>query len=329
MIKPGDDKGISNATYWWDYIKNGLTKIQNDNNEIKTKFNKDFNQFNEDLGFYLESIIEGTNKYLQNVFKEKYKIEFNYIKAEYIFENSIEIYKVTPPKIFLVVELISDKITDSSKKKILNPQSFLNEAKLATLALAMRLAVLDEKFVAAYPKILVLDDLLMSMDMSNREFILNLILEKFLPDYQILFFTHQRNLFEDARNQIECLYSERAKKAGKTNTDEIKTEWKSEWKFMEMYEGENYQNIPIPIIQEYESSLQKALFYFKERIDYNACGNNLRSALEEFFLSFIPHNFLDGQTMLAGLIATAKTYFSYVGFDTQPLDKLDRYKRRA
>jgi hypothetical protein len=105
-----------------------------------------------------------------------------------------------------------------------------------------------------------------------------------------------------------------------------------------MYETENDLGIPSPKIQPYESSLQKALKYFREPIDYNSCGNNLRIALEEFFRTFIPSKYFINDKneqiqatslTLDPLLVKAREYFNYVSFDTTPLDKLDRYRVRS
>jgi len=331
LIKPGEKTGNKNAEFWWDYISASLKPKPKMHDQIYKDFQAEIKLFNTEFEYYIKQIEQTTNEYLKARFKEKFKIIFEYRDSTYNdFKAGTKSrsWKIKPPEIIMSVELITDLIADVNKKRIDSPQSFLNEAKLSSLALAMRLAILDEKFVAQYPKVLVLDDMLMSMDMSNREFVLEIILQNYLKDYQILFFTHQRGLFEDARKFIESFHAAQARKAGKAE-DDIKNEWKEYWKIFEMYETENETKIPIPNIQEHESNLQKALKYFKDQIDYNACGNNLRAALESHFVDFIPHNFLNGQTMIAGLIASARTYFTYIGFDTAPLDKLDRYRERS
>ncbi|WP_431198741.1 hypothetical protein ACRQ5D_31770 [Mucilaginibacter sp. P25] len=341
LIKPGESKGNKNAEYWWDYIAEGLSPQPKMHEQRYKDFQLTINTFNIEFEYYLVQIQQTTNEYLEEKFEEKFKVKFNYKKATY---NDFKVgskgrtWKLKYPKIIMSVELITTLIPDANKKIVNSPQSFLNEAKLSTMALAIRLAILDEKFVKAYPKILVLDDLLMSMDMSNREFVLNVIMEGYLEDYQILFFTHQRGLFEDARKFIETYYAQLAKKSGETDTLIIKNSWKEKWKFFEMYESENNAGIPVPLITAYESSLQKALKYFKSEIDYNACGNNLRISIEEFFREFIPHKFLvnnDGTPipntglMIDTLLVKAREYFDSVGFNTRPLDKLERYRVRS
>jgi energy-coupling factor transporter ATP-binding protein EcfA2 len=331
FTKHDKEVGGKNADAFWNYLDSGISIYKDaENDKSLDLFIPIVEAFNVDFDTYLKGISETMNTYLNEKFKQNIKVIFKYVyaaaKEDFIDEERKRIY-ATAPQIILEVELISAKL-DENKKKVFNPQSFLNESKLTALALSMRLAILDEKFVKEYPNILVLDDFLMSMDMCNREAVLEIIFENYLADYQILFFTHQRGLFEDARKFIENLYTRQAIASGKTE-NESKVEWKEYWKFFEMYETESDLQMPVPKIQEYQSSLQKALYYFKENIDYNICGNNLRSALEEFFLEFIPHNFLNGQTMLAGLLVSARNYFTYVGFDTAPLDKLERYRDRS
>lgn len=341
LIKPGEARGNKNSETWWAYIKAGLSPQPKMNDQIYKDFQAVVAKFNTEFDYYLKQIEQRTNKHIVGKFEEKFKIKFVYRNASYNdFKPGTKgrSWKVKQPQIIMSVELITDLIIDPNRKVIDSPQSFLNEAKLSSLALAMRFAILDEKFVADYPKILVLDDMLMSMDMSNREFILGVLLESYLTDYQILFFTHQRGLFEDARLFIENYYAQIARDAGETNREEQKRAWQKEWKFMEMYETENNKKIPIPQIQAYESSLQKALKYFKQQIDYSACGNNLRIALEDFFRNYLPHQyFVDGSKqpvssqslMLEVLLNKAKEYFTYARFDVSPLDKLDRYRVRS
>ncbi len=332
LIKPGETRGSKNSETWWNYISEGISPKPKMHEQIYKDFQASITKFNTEFKYYLTQIEQRTNNILSSKFEEKFIIKFEYRNSTYNdFKPGTKgrSWQIKPPKIILVAELITDLITDPNKKRIENPQSFLNESKLSSLALAMRLAILDEKYVAQYPKVLVLDDMLMSMDMSNREFILRILLENYIPDYQILFFTHQRGLFEDARIFIENFYAEKSRISGEENKEIQKDAWKKQWKLLEMYETENGSGIPIPHIVEHESSIQKALKYFKYQIDYNACGNNLRVALEEFFVDFIPHKFQKNGNMIAGILVDAKTYFSHVGFDTSLIDKLERYRERS
>lgn len=337
LVKQGEKTGDGNAEVWWSYIETEIPKI-NDQNIIEV-YLKDFN---DGLETYLNDITELTNTNITTRFKEQFNISFEYRPASYPLpadgEALVLELKVKKPEIIMTVKMITDKIAEEDKKIIDSPQSFLNEARLSTIALALRLAILDEKYVEAYPKVLILDDMLMSMDMSNREFLLNLILDNYQDKYQIIFMTHQRGLFEDAKKTIQQHYAKKSKDGGETNTEIQSSEWNKYWEAVEMYEGENENGIPIPKVLPSGSSLQKAIYYFKENIDYSACGNNLRGALEEFFREFIPKNhFRDDKgnpideknLMLHELLQQAKKYFAFVGFDVRPLDKLDRYREQS
>ncbi|MDR6571035.1 AAA family ATPase [Chitinophaga ginsengisegetis] len=337
LVKQGETTSNVNAEVWWDYVRTAIPKI-NDKDIIEAYLK----EFNENFDTYLKDITELTNTYITERFKEKFNIFFEYRPATYPLPTDGEALvldlKVKEPEIIMTVKMITDKIAEEEKKIIDSPQSFLNEARLSTIALALRLAILDEKYVEAYPKVLILDDMLMSMDMSNREFLLNLILDNYQDKYQIIFMTHQRGLFEDAKKTIQQHYIRKSKDSGETNTEIQIIEWNKYWEAIEMYEGENENGIPIPKILPSGSSLQKAIYYFKENIDYSACGNNLRGALEEFFREFIPKNhFRDDKgnpideknLMLHELLQQAKKYFTFVGFDIKPLDKLDRYREQS
>jgi len=337
LTKQGETTTNQNAEVWWEYVRDFIPKIND-----KSVIEEYLNDFNESFNTYLNDITELTNTYITSRFKENFNILFEYRPASYPIpaegEELVLNLEVKKPEIIMTVKMLTDKITEEQKKIIDSPQSFLNEAKLSTIALALRLAILDEKFVAAYPKVLILDDMLMSMDMSNREFVMNIILDNYEGNYQIFFMTHQRGLFEDAKKTIQQHYAKKAKDAGETNTEKQNAAWLTNWQAIEMFEGEDENGIPIPKIVPSGSSLQKAIYYFKENIDYSACGNSLRSALEEFFRTFIPSNHFrdkngepinEKELMLHELIQQAKKYFALVGFDPAPLDKLDRYREQS
>lgn len=201
-----------------EYVKSEIPKFDN-----KKQIELYLKLFNDNFTTYLNTIAEATNTYITDTFKENFNIKFTYRPATYPLpegeEEPVESgLKVNHPEIILTVVILTDKIEDAAKKDIDSPQSFLNEAKLSTIALALRLAILDEKFVEAYPKVLVLDDMLLSMDLSNREFLLDIILDNYQDDYQIVFLTHQRGLFEDTKKSVQQHYVKIAKDRGVTDT---------------------------------------------------------------------------------------------------------------
>jgi energy-coupling factor transporter ATP-binding protein EcfA2 len=204
--------------------------------------------------------------------------------------------------------------------QIPKPQSFLNEAKWSAIALAIRLAILELRLQDAELKVLVLDDLMLSLDMSNRDKVLNLIFEKYLSRYQVFIFTHDRVFFEHSKNYIEDTFGE------------TPNEWGQHFKIFEMYVDDLNPTQEKPKILPYQTSIQKAWKYYNEK-DYAVCGNSLRIALEEFFIKFIPKKYRKGEddkiNILNYLLVCAKEYFNIIGFDKSSLDILDRYKKRS
>ncbi|HMY01333.1 MAG TPA: hypothetical protein PKC44_16300 [Agitococcus sp.] len=81
------------------------------------------------------------------------------------------------------------------------PQTFLNEARLSALALAIYLAgrlVSVPTDTAGQLKLLVLDDVLVGLDHANRIPVLD-VLKQYFSDWQIVLLTHDRLWFEITR----------------------------------------------------------------------------------------------------------------------------------
>lgn len=81
------------------------------------------------------------------------------------------------------------------------PQTFLNEARLSALALAIYFAgrqVCATTLQVDTPRLMVLDDVLIGLDQSNRFPVLR-VLDAHFADWQIVLLTHDRVWFEMAR----------------------------------------------------------------------------------------------------------------------------------
>ena len=88
-------------------------------------------------------------------------------------------------------------------QRIRCPQSFLNEAKLTQIALSIRFGATKANQQDAPLKLLVLDDLLISLDMSNRVQVINIILtDPDFADYQKIIMTHDRGFYREIRRAI-------------------------------------------------------------------------------------------------------------------------------
>lgn len=90
-------------------------------------------------------------------------------------------------------------------KEIDQPHQMLNEARQSALALALYLAgrcIMSKTMQPDAPKLMVLDDVLIGLDQSNRLPVLDLIKSEFQNDWQIVLLTHDRVWFEMARAHL-------------------------------------------------------------------------------------------------------------------------------
>lgn len=83
------------------------------------------------------------------------------------------------------------------------PQSFMNEAKMTQLALSVRFAASIVNLHDSDLKLLVLDDLLVSLDMSNRMKVVEILLtDPALANYQKIILTHDLGFFREFGRNI-------------------------------------------------------------------------------------------------------------------------------
>jgi energy-coupling factor transporter ATP-binding protein EcfA2 len=150
------------------------------------------------------------------------------------------------------------------------PQHFLNEARLSALALAFylagRLACVPSAPSPAL-KLLVLDDVLVGLDYSNRRPLLA-VLENHFADWQIFLLTHDRHWFEIVRAAIPS----------------------DRWTCHEMYEMVALTGQATPYLRPVPSDIVKATLAqatkFVADKHLPAAANYARSACEIFFRKF-------------------------------------------
>lgn len=144
------------------------------------------------------------------------------------------------------------------------PQLFLNEARLSALGLAIylagRLACTPTASNSAL-KLLVLDDVLIGLDHSNRLPVLDVLQTKF-ADWQIVLLTHDRNWFDLARSHLP----------------------ETSWQCVEIFEGDSAASAPIPIVRATQNRPARALLNkAKELVQtpyIEAAANYARQAFE-------------------------------------------------
>lgn len=141
--------------------------------------------------------------------------------------------------------------------------TFLNEARLSALAVSIYFAAIKTLLgvIKGEPlKILVLDDLLISLDISNRLKLLKILQAEF-ADFQIFFFTHDKEMFE--------IYKDKMK-----------------WEKYELY-LDDAADIPDVIVKKGSSELERAKEFYATK-DYDCCALLLRKDFERLLKSYIP-----------------------------------------
>lgn len=237
------------------------------------------NDFNKKLKKIISDINEPTKNYLERFNYKNIKIILSIEEGQYRSQT------LTKPKIKVAIKEGEDDIP------ILRPQSYFNEAKLTAIALSVRLAITEIKLKNSPLKLLVLDDLLVSLDMSNRDKVLDILLndeDETLKEYQKIILTHDKAFFEMAKEKFD--YRE-----------------KDKWKYFEMY-VDSEGDIEKPFIKTNEPYHEKAIEYFTKR-EYEIASNFLRKEVEKQLYDYL------GLKTLEGMIDTAKIKDNYKKLD--------------
>lgn len=286
-------------------------------------FNNAVKQLVENMNIYISDIY---NKYFKNPTDYELQIRLRYdsnndkpnhdpneywLKYDNVIEkvrenNSIIERKSSYKKLnapFIGLEI--SEVINGTPRKTLKPQSYFNEAKLTAIALSVRFALLNlEK--PADGRFLALDDMLISLDMSNRSKVVNFLLSV-SDKYKIYLFTHDRAFFEYFKHKSKRL--------------------SSGWLYKEIYMDDKKE----PYWRNSETYLGNAEHYIKQH-EYEIAGNYLRKEAESFCKEFLPkklhysseYSLLD----LNGLICNCKKFAEESGIeDTTLFDELDDHRK--
>ena len=181
------------------------------------------------------------------------------------------------------------------------PQLFLNEARLSALALAIYFAgrqVCAATLQTGTPRLMVLDDVLIGLDQSNRMPVLDVIAKHF-KDWQVILLTHDRVWFEMARAY------HRRDKADKY------------WRYAKLHSDDNPTRSPTVTMVD-SSAASEALRdgrQFLKQGHINAAGNYARIAAELALREFcetkkikIAYQQLPDKTPASELLIAAKDF---------------------
>ena len=269
-------ESLSNASLMWKEYQEGpgYTNNKKGNRILVYKDSPQYGEFcNFEAHFNAEFIklIDFINVNAKGRLKQLgYDFDFQLIYSKPTHVKKDKNYEWTPFKIELKVTKYNG-VSIGIKK----PHVLLNEAKLSALATAIRLTILDYRVdKIAVPnalKVLVLDDLMISLDMCNREPLLDLLLKDYSSKYQLLFLTHDKSLYDFVDYKIK-----------QHKQDGL-------WIRKELYVGESEDlkhEYPVIINGECDSFL-KAKKYYEAR-DYIVSALYVRKALEEFVTEHLP-----------------------------------------
>lgn len=248
----------------------------------KARYEQEVSELNDKIQNLLNEIKTNANAFIKEHFfngKDVVRVSLDFVK-KFKFENirnnlwgdNREGFRHEQLHIKLTVE-VYDESSTPQWRKIERVQSFLNEAQLTRIAIGIRVGALRTRPLAsARIKILVLDDMLISLDLSNRMDVVRIILNKenkptlsFFDDFQKIILTHDKGFFNLIRR----------------NTNE------TQWVYFNFSKDES--DISSPKIKEDITPLQKAQKYFDEN-EYENCGNELRKEAEIILTNFLDPN---------------------------------------
>lgn len=221
-------------------------------------FNENFKD-DDDTDIEIE-LIYLSNDDTNNKYGEKYFLQYH-------LENNVP--NLLTPKIGLNIMY--------NEHTINKPQSFFNEAKMTAIALAVRFACLPR--IDHPGAFIALDDMLISMDMSNRMKVINFLIKVILPKYKLYIFTHDKLLYTSLKKRIQINNQQK------------------EWLFGSIYSHDRDNSIdfrkcnPYPVFIEDHDSLLKAREYYVIH-DYPACGQQLRKWCEDILGRLYPDTLL-------------------------------------
>lgn len=221
--------------------------------------------FNTGMGDALDALVPLVNEMLAGLgWKDVELVRFDFPRLTYNNEWTLKLRDFNGKSIKPVVKFNGEELDA--------PHLSLNEARQSALALAIYFAgrrLCAATTLADVPKLMVLDDVIVSLDQSNRLPILDLLAAQF-KEWQVIVLTHDRLWFDMTRS-----YHRRHK------ADRF-------WSYYELHAGANLKAPPTPVAMS-SSSAKESLDLAKRFVSenhVNAAGNAARVAAERALREF-------------------------------------------
>lgn len=262
--KVKDFNEINNMVFPNPSMKDHAQEAVRKDYKIYQRYGRSVKSWNAKIDRYLKGIVARANVILKDDFKQNFDFKLRFTKA--LHNVTAENPNWKEP----VIDLIVPKY-DGRRNAVKRAHSFLNEAKWSAIGLAIRFAIIEDwtnRPNTAELKALIIDDMLLSLDMSNRDIVLNLLLDKYVSDYQLIMMTHDRYFFELTQGKIN------ARNRG------------ADWVKLEMYEDEK-NGKKYPLILKSKTNLERAKSFFMQK-EFSASANHMRKATECFVQQYVP-----------------------------------------
>lgn len=297
----GEELPVSNAAFIWQYLQKKIPELRkNKKNAIDLRtpeyrnYTRLLDDFNRALNFELSMILSVANAKLHDIFKVEAEIVKQYSNATFNdrYSKRSRDGMLHEPQILLHARMTHPKVQNHDD--ILHPKSFFNEAKITSMALAIRLAILETRSPVDYAcSTVFFDDVLISLDMSLRRMLIPVILD-YAEKRQLFILTHDKALFNLWKDSIDRrkLEIERQNELIAEENLLLDEEHKKPlikvpvWKMVEMYCAEK-DGIPTPKCLEEKTYLQTAKEHF-DNLRIPECANALRRACERELKRILP-----------------------------------------
>lgn len=292
--------------------------------DIKNKaFQDQITKFNDFLNKYIDRINIRINSIYNDNFKNEGDKELNIkliyyskdhpdnvLKEQYYLfceKNTNGANMFYPPKIGIEIK--------EAGLLIYKPQSYFNEAKLTAIALAVRFAAMSTTAITS-GSFLALDDMLISLDMSNRMKIIRYLLDVVALKYKLYVFTHDRLFYHTLKRIIETQYKS------------------SEWLFGGIYIDDSITPNKPNYVPDNKTKIEKIEDAYKCH-DYFLCGTLLRQECERCLEELLPDSYRvkeDPRTRISSpknldeQIASLEEFCRLENIDYSPFKDLKSYK---
>jgi hypothetical protein len=268
---------------WFEYVE-----------QERAALNSRVSKFNGALASRIAEIEEKANLYVES-FDPTLRIKFNYsapLKPESLADENWQ----TSVQLNLSASYSGHDID--------HPGTVLNEARLTAIALSIYLAALKVETpeaagkVLEFPKLLVLDDVLIGLDMGNRLPALSLIEEEFAAKgWQILLMTFDRAWYDIARQRLDgnrwARYELYAVRVGDYQRPVVKKDFDHLLRALAFLELGEVKAAAVHVRTEFELVLKEGCSSLKLPVKYNpnprkVPASDLWSALKSASIEFMP-----------------------------------------